>query len=259
MTWVDFNTETRLYLTIHNRRQGIQSLIDTLIKSAAIDLQTTVESLQVFHKDTLSSNDVTEDGFATYGDLPAGQIRAARLVSYDPDTTDINEDKYLFLEQVSHKNWLEWASGFAEDGKGLIFIDAARRQFAFTPQLGTDAKLILEWEGVKMEFDDADETPFDARCALAASNYVLAHLTRTIDNDPAGAVAYEKGYARTKRTIYSDALVRQRVKVESRPTRFHNCTPATTTATVTPVDGDGIDTFAGVAIETFAGDALVLF
>lgn len=256
MTWAEFNAEIRTYLTVHNRRQGIQALIDTLIKTAAIDLQTTTAHLQNYHEDTLTPEDLTVDNFASYGNLPAGEIRSARLISLDPDTATHDRLRYLYLNQVSARNWLDFAGGIAGNGEGSIFLDPIRRQFAFVPALGLDSLLIIEWDGVKEDFEDADITPFDRRCAQAAAKYVLSFLCRSIDNDQASSLAYERGYLQAKRIIYSDGLSRARMKIPTRPTAWQTCRTAAAASSGT-TSGDTLVTGDGDTVVTGDGDTNV--
>lgn len=211
MLWSAFNTKVREFLPAHNRRQGIQTMIDTLIKAGAADVQRSIPFYQTGHSDIYEPADVTTDGYASIGDLPAGKIQRARLAKYDPDNELLYRGVYLGLEQVSWEYNLLMRGGELSAYAGRIAIEPVTRKFCVVPAINTASRLILDWNGVKTDFANDDVTPFDDEVAQAVADFVLARVTRQVDRDFNLANSYEGSFRLLKRKLDSEARDRVRI------------------------------------------------
>jgi hypothetical protein len=211
MIWSEFKTAVRVYLVAHNRRQGVQTLIDSLIQAGAIDLQQAIPYYQTGHSDIYQASDLSADGYASSGNLPAGKIERARIVKFDPDQALMLVGVYLGLDQVPWSEYLRMRGGEFEFCAGKIAIDPTRRRFAFVPGLNDASRLVIDWSGVKVDFDDADPVPFDEAFAQAVGEYVLAHLTRDLDKDPGSYEVLFRSFRRKKTLLHSAALEKLRI------------------------------------------------
>lgn len=204
LTWSQFNAEVRVYLHLYNETPIIQDLIDKLIASGAADVQRSVDYYQTGHVDVLDGNAMTQEGFAFTTTAPNGKITNARMVKYDTEANELRPNVFRSLRQ------LEWAKFPAMKGgevamcDGFIAIDRVSRKLAVTPGLNAETRLIIEWNGIKTDFDDVDVTPFDDRMAEAVAYFVLARVTRVVDKDISQSQSYEGEYVRVKRKLASD-------------------------------------------------------
>jgi hypothetical protein len=209
--WSEFNTAVRNFLPAHGRRQGIQTFIDTLIKAGVADVQQSVEFYQTGHQDIIGPDLVTTDGYASIGDLPAGQIQTARMAKYDPEAELLRRGIYLGLKQIGWENNLRMRGGELAAYVGRIAIDRVNRKYCVVPAINANSRLVLEWNGVKRDFGNDDETPFDDDVAEAVADFVLSRVSRQIDRDLNLANSYAGSYVLKKRKLVSEALERSRV------------------------------------------------
>lgn len=211
MIWSEFKTAVRVHLPAHNRRQGIQTLIDTLIVAGSVDLQQAVSFYRTGHSDIYDISDLAVDGHATSGTLPAGKIERARIVKFDTTQSLLLTGIYLGLKQVGWEEYLRMRGGEYEFSAGKIAVDPVRRRFAFVPGLNDESRLVIDWNGVKIDFADADPVPFDEAFVQAVGEYVLARLARDIDHDLAAYDMLMRSFRRLKRLLASEALDRARL------------------------------------------------
>jgi len=209
--WSEFNTAVRNFLPAHGRRQGIQTFIDTLIKAGVADVQQSVEFYQTGHQDIIGPDLVTTDGYASIGDLPAGQIQTARMAKYDPEAELLRRGIYLGLKQIGWENNLRMRGGELAAYVGRIAIDRVSRKYCVVPAINANSRLVLEWNGAKRDFGNDDETPFDDDVAEAVADFVLSRVSRQIDRDLNLANSYAGSYVLKKRKLVSEALERSRV------------------------------------------------
>lgn len=212
MTWEEFNDAVRVHLVAHNRRQGVQDYIDALIKAGATDLQKAIEFYQVGHETVFDpATDLTESGFASRGTMVDGKFMSAWLTEYDvdEDTEDTCEKRPVDL--VASEHIPDFKCGNFRFGEYYIAIDRTGGYFFVTPQVEDTMRLHLQWVGVKTDWVDADETPFDERVAECVADYVLARLARTVDRDPQAAASHHQSFVQQKRTLFLEPLDRQRM------------------------------------------------
>ena len=205
LTWEQFNTQVRLYIHNYNHVPDVQALIDALIASGVEDLQRSIVSYQTGHSDTYASASLTSQGFAQIGALPAGRVRSARMVKYDTADYLLRPNIFRPLQQVAWKHIHAMRGGEFAAFSGSIALDPVNRQFAISPPLNSETRLVIDWVGVKSAFQAADVTPFDAQAAEAVGLYVLAKITRVVDRDAAQSGSYTQSYSLLKRQLLSQA------------------------------------------------------
>jgi len=205
LTWTQFKTAVRVFLHNYNEVSEIQTLIDASIAQGAADIQRVVPFYQTGHTDTYNSAQLTNEGFAYLGTLPAGKITSARMVKYDTTETVIRPNVFRTLKQVGWDKYPKMRGGEAYYGTGAIALNPVGRQFAVVPLLNAESRLVIEWQGIKTTFDDGDLTPFDERMAEVVSDFVLHRIKRTVDKDQSLTPTYERSYVLGKRKLLSDA------------------------------------------------------
>jgi hypothetical protein len=202
MTWAEFNTAVRVHLTTHNRRQGIQTHIDTLIKAGVGDLQSAVVSLRTGHSTGYPPSDFTADGYAGLATCPAGHV-ISRAYARDVGDTVPLYDFDIVNSLTDERNMV---SGDVADGVALIAIRSNRGEFRVVPNPQEyGAEVVLVSNGKKTDFADADAVPvsWDESVVQATADFVLARLSRTV-GDLDLADSYSRSYLVGKRRIKSD-------------------------------------------------------
>jgi len=202
MTWSEFNTAVRVLLLQHNRRQGIQSMIDVLIKAAVVDLQETVPALRDGHTTVYTPSRFVTDGFAGRSNY---QVGATIVAAYARDPND-HTVMYDFELATSHEALREMTSGSLSLELRRMAIDPVRGHIRVVPNPVEDtSEVVLVWNGKKTDFESDDDVPFDDQAVHATAEFVLARLSRSVDGDPELARSYAGSYSTLKRRIKSAA------------------------------------------------------
>ena len=205
MTWAEFNEEVRKHLTIHNRRQGIQTLITQLIRAALVDLQAAVPALRCGHKIVYAPEIFTAEGYAGVGRLTPGVIVTSAYVRDPDDTSKIGD-----LEVTTGAPDRDLVEGTAPLVRQLRWR-GNRGEFLIVPNPATEGvEVVLTWDGSKVDFCDDDVLP-DSWSAqgsvvlpLIVADFVLARLSWQVDGDLGLAQSYSASYALGKRKLKSD-------------------------------------------------------
>jgi hypothetical protein len=122
---------------------------------------------------------------------------------------------------VSWANRMELRHGAnCTDGtSGLMAFNPNADEFWMSPVLrvgededGYEYELELNWDGVKLEWDDNDTTPFDEGAAAFVAEYVKAWLLRHVDQD----LAQSEMAKRESRSLKADLYLTSRRQREFR-------------------------------------------
>lgn len=98
------------------------------------------------------------------------------------------------------------------DPNGLIFMVYPRLQEVNAD--GLNEYFELNWDGVKISWEDNDTTPFDEQMTDAVAEFVQAKFSRHVDRDIPAAEAAEKEGKRASAGCYIDAKRRGDVKAK---------------------------------------------
>lgn len=200
MNWSDFNALVRVHLHTHNRRQGIQTLIDTLVHAAILDLQGSIPEFRVRETTVFESSDLTVSGEAQTGSISPGRkiVRAyARLASDHTET-----DEFEFYDgRLSDRQ----DNGVVLQSPRLFSYSPVTGAFRITPALSDDSsELVLIHEGPSFTISESAEVPFDEQVAEVVADYVLTKLSMDVDRDMQAAQAHRQLYSAGKRRLLAD-------------------------------------------------------
>lgn len=200
MTWAEFNTLVRVHLHVHNRRQGVQTLIDTLIQAAVLDIQASVPELRARDTTFFQSADLAVEGESNTGSLP---VSRKVLRAYARNVDDLSEtDDFVFAD---YRDVDKQITGDVPQSPRLFTYDPVAGSFRITPKLSDDnSELVIIHEGNSVAFTQNTEVPFDAVAAEAVASYVLTKLAMDIDRDVQLAQAHRQLYSVGKRKVLAN-------------------------------------------------------
>lgn len=182
MTWAEFNTLTRTFLTVDSARQNIQTFINNMIRQVVIDLESFIPLYRAGHSTTLLPADVVPAGYASVGSLPS---QSELLDAFYVQTADANNDrKPLTPYPWGNRGDLISGNTRISNCRYAMAIDPYGKQFTMYPALQEGYQVELFWDGLKLEFVDADTVPFDEPFALATAKFVKAWINSEVDHDP---------------------------------------------------------------------------
>jgi hypothetical protein len=132
----------------------------------------------------------------TGGTLLAGQLGAG-LTSINYADEEIGEGLVFqfyrpkILVPVRNYPWVDRARmRTGRMGVGPVYaLSPQTDKLWFYPALDDDHQFVMEWVGIKEEWEDSDEVSFDAKAAAAAAHFIRSHLRREVVDDPRGSAA----------------------------------------------------------------------
>ena len=205
MTWLEFNTLVRVHLVNHNRRQGIQTLIDTLIKAAVLDLQSAIPELRLNQTSKFTSATLLEQDTVSIGSLCPGSKPRRVFVREIADPS--NTDDVVFFDE-RHADKLD--TGAVAQSPRLFIYNPVTGMFKLSPALSLDSsELVIIWDGSRSDFVNTDEVGFDSTVAEVVSEYVLRKLSLDVDRDVQMAAIHQQQYVAGKRSLLSDIREQQ--------------------------------------------------
>jgi hypothetical protein len=201
MTWAQYMAVVDEHLTVDANRRGLEDFRERMMRNAVVDMQRFIRAYQVGHTTTYESTDLDEIEYAMLGNLPDGAIPSAFYIY----STEVDDDGVAHPD--CNRNRLDF---WKWENRQQIICDACNdrlyayalspqgKTFIIRPVLNADTKLLLVWQGLKMDFDDADTVPFPEQSAEATAAYVKWRILLEVDKNPQ--------LAQTQYAIYKQKL-----------------------------------------------------
>ena len=213
MIWSEFQDSVRTLLTVDAQRKGagIQNYIDSIILSGVIELQQYIPSLRSMNRDTFYHSQLQKSKhIETMGiqqGFTKGKGKITKAVVLKPQG-----EKVIAIE-LNKWTWDKRnsiAMGCLDDCRSPRFpgkIMECKRHinsFYVYPSLTEDELLVLDWEGIKTNFTDTDDTPYDQRVVKVVSDYAKAHIVREVDKDLQLFKEYYGMYVKERSVLFLD-------------------------------------------------------
>lgn len=96
-------------------------------------------------------------------------------------------------------------------------INPTEASFIIYPRLldeddeGYTHLLEINWDGLRTEWENDDETPFNSKCAEAVANYVKSKIKREGDHDESAKRSYWESYVTDRANLHLNAKRRKKV------------------------------------------------
>lgn len=204
MNWSEFNALVRLHMPNHADRQGVQPLLDQLIKGGSVELQQAIDAYQTGHTSEFGQDDVVAVGLASVGALPPGRLQQIRMVKRDPVTEVVDYESAFPVEIVSWDTYDQMVRGEVPAQVALFCINTKLGRFALTPALDETFRLVIRWDGLRYDFAPLDPVKFTPVGAQAVAEYAQARLCRMIEGDLTRASSHEKTFIQLKRRLFTE-------------------------------------------------------
>jgi len=213
MIWSEFQESVRTLLTVDAQRKGagIQNYIDSVILSGVIELQQYIPSLRSMNRDTFYYDQLKpskhiemqgiQQGFTN------GRSKITKAVVLKPQGESVVA---IELNRWPWEKRNSLAMECLSDCRSARFpgkiMDCKRHNNSFYlyPSLSEDELLVLDWEGVKTNFTESDETPYDHRVIKVVSDYAKAHIVREVDKDLQLYKEYYGMYIKERSVLFLD-------------------------------------------------------
>lgn len=177
MIWSDFHAAVRSFLGAFaedanpiRRRQ-----VEQAIRSGCLRMQKVIEAYQTGHETTFKEDDLVVEYYASRGDMPDGaSIQSVWLRS---NNAGCEEADRVQLRQVDWSHRQGMIDGTMRD-RDIWTIDPHGNRFYVAPALEAGRELHVVWNGLKVDFGEADTLPWGEEAAETVSHFVNAQLER---------------------------------------------------------------------------------
>lgn len=247
MTWEEFSTVVKDFLSVHKRRHGVQALIDRWIVAGVVDIQRFVEYFQAGNVNHYLPGDLTTNGYVQKGDMPDGVVTGFRIIKVDEAGMPLACNGGP-LRQLSWSAVQAGACGLLDSETLGVAVGPRAREFYIIPKLDTGEALQVHWRGVKRAYAPTDTVDFTETVAQAVGEYVLARVSRLVDKDLPLAQSFEASYKSLRRALYADYSHRRHVGVLG----------SVSEVTESLIVGSPITTEGGSVITTEDGSVIVI-
>lgn len=201
MTWSEFNTSVRVHLVAHNRRQGIQTLIDSLIKAGVWDIQASIAHYVPVIRRTFSPTSLRDLGYVAKGIIPPGSRILDVFVENGSDNTQ--RARYNIVNNLEEFSRMETGEAGAQTYR--FHYDPRTGEFFVDPKPADSGSVLkVTYSGKKLDYESDDDVPFDEKAVEAVGNFVNARLALQVDRDLPAANTFNALYVANKRKLHSE-------------------------------------------------------
>jgi hypothetical protein len=207
-TWATFQAKVRENITVNASRQNVQTFVTNTLRAAVISLQDYIPAYRKGHETVYHASDFVTEGYASKAVLPPqAQVQDAFLI-------DTSCDKRFPLAAFPWKDRFNLVNNHTSvnDGHGRIAIDPYAYTYFVYPEVKDCWVVSVNWDGLKLEFEDDEATPFDEPMALVVAEFIQAKIAREVNRDVALHNSYMQSFERGRRDLYRTAQDRGRVK-----------------------------------------------
>lgn len=193
LTWSEVKSRTNALLNQSAEIAGADAGIAQQMRLCALDLQARIQSFRIEHHTPIARETLIEDGYAHLGNLPAGaDPKQWYIVDSDDATTPhprgmLRQWPWEYRHDLINKT-------MSDKEQGYIALAPDRRHFYVYPKIEESDRLVVTWDGQKINFDDDEVTPFPEETVEAFYAWVKAYILRDIENNPAAAREFRSGY-----------------------------------------------------------------
>lgn len=181
--------------------QALSDRVESELRATVIDLQHHIRAYTLGQEDTFTADDVEDEGNASVGTLSDGaQVRSARIERSDEPQAELSIKEACRL--------VDWADRFdllvqSTDCGARIAISPKGDQFMVTPRLDFPRpQLLIEWDGMKLNFEDNDATPFDEGAVQAVGYGINAALAAEWGESVGQQQLWRGKYAEERSKLY---------------------------------------------------------
>lgn len=189
--------------------EAVKRRVDEEMINGVIDLQTHIEGLRDGNFSRYTIDDVLPDGYASRGKIPENCRPVAAWIEY-PEADDEEDTEDGMPEGCAKVACVPVPWSRVQSMKCVqtcepwIAFERTGRCFTVGPALVEDEiEFLLQWEGIKQSYADADETPFDRQAAQAVAYYIESKLA-VADEDANAARFAGNGFIQVRKSLWRE-------------------------------------------------------
>ena len=206
-TWTQFMATVDEHLSVDANRRGLETFRERTMRNAVVDLQRHIVAYQKGHTTTYAAADLDTVENAMLGNLPVGAIPSAFYTySNQLDSAGVaHPDCYRNrMDFWPWENRQQLICSLCEPRLYAYAVSPQGTEFMIHPILNTDTRLLLVWQGLKIDFVALDVVPWPQEAAEAVAAYTKWRILLEIDKNPALAQAQYAIWKNARGDLYLD-------------------------------------------------------
>lgn len=212
MTYLQFKTYVLEHLSVDAARRGLDDFRARMIKNAVVELQRYIVAYRNGHTTSYQVADLLAEEYGMIGNMPDGGIpEAFYIISTELDTAG-DAHPYCRRNRLDFVAWDDrqvlLCSGCDRRLYGYAMSENGR-QFVIHPALNADTYLLLVWDGIKINFADADVVPWPEAASEPVAAYVKWRIALEIDKNFQLAKEEQGIWLARKLSLYRDEQEKQ--------------------------------------------------
>lgn len=216
LTWSQFVALVNGMLTVDSDRSGVETYRLAQIRQGVIQLQTLIDGYRLNHETVYDPSDFVTEGHASRGVKPPQSANIE--VSYCKLVEDSNGVKRTHRHPTKPFDWSErfkliHGRVAVNDGHALVSIDRQGYTFYIYPEVFDGFLVSMHWDGLKLDFKDDEETPFDEAAAGAVAEFVKGQIEREVNRDIAMHDSHMKTYSMKLPLLFTREKEKRELKV----------------------------------------------
>jgi hypothetical protein len=241
MTWLEFTTEVKANIPVDAVRHNTGTMFTSQLKGAVRRVQKIIPFYRQGHQNWFAYADTVENGYTSIIEMPAGNEDVRPTNMWLVNTGEDYETEPCWVQPLHdypwrHRHDLSCGELLIFDCQMAVAWHPHAEEFWVYPKIESDEDVAvrMDWNGVKSNFANGDEVPFDEDVALAAADFIKTHFMREVERDPQMADHYALEFRRKLQLLHTDALERTRqddVTTTPEPVGLVACTSAVCSTT----------------------------
>ncbi len=234
MTWTEYVAAVDSHLQVEANRRGLTAYRDRYMRNAVLDLQRFIRGYRNGNTTTYQVANVTTEGQAQLVVLPDGALPKALYIYsvIDGDDSLCKRERLEFYPWLKKQDlicgkldfWSWWGACWPIGGCPNppdttpacdLWAWANRKAYVYTigpfgknlliyPQITTDTRLLVVWDGYRYSFSGGDTVNFPQESSEAVATYILQKIARDVDKDRTRAADLGLEYTRLRLSLWRD-------------------------------------------------------
>lgn len=217
MTWLQFTNLVKEHLLAHPQRLGIPTFLTRQIKNGVRDIQVHAPFFQEGHETVYGPSNLAANGEASSGAMPA-EAYPVSLEVQKILAGDRCQSQPVVQWPYAHIRELICGNVAIRGCRYWVAFDDHAATFTIFPAIDDESQVVLGWDGIRDDFADADNVPFNNDVAQAVAYWVQWKLaSSSVDKTPGAADANKDNYIIERRKVIRLARERQTLRDATEP------------------------------------------
>lgn len=210
-------------LTVDAQRLNLTDFVTAQIRYAVLNLQHHIIPYRAGHETVYGREDLTKEGKASVGTLPA-EAKVREMWRVRTGSTCVRQPAILYPGGWDHRFDLVCGRPQIFECHSWVVLPPQGREFMVYPAIEAGYELDVFWDGVKLEYEDADSVPYDEMSVPCVADYVKAMVAKEVHKDTTLQQMYWRDFMRERRSLYVSAKDRQELNpILEAPQMAVNC------------------------------------